>query len=110
MPELLGLLGKCLDFGDLFRCLVGRRERVDQAGFNKPLQLVMPMQFQSCVKFVVCLPYVKEVVDAGEFELDEDCCEFIFLKLKELFGRNCSKRFSPDFLQNWKRRKNFQLF
>ena len=61
-----------------------KKRKCGQAGFNKPLLARYGReQFQSCVEFVVCLPYVKEVVDAGELELDKDCSELIFWKLKE---------------------------
>ena len=35
-------------------------------------------QFRQCVEFVARLPYVKEVVDTRQLELDKDCSELIF--------------------------------
>ena len=84
LPKLLELLSDCLDFGELFRCLVGRRVNMDRFEIDKPqLARYGRDQFRQCVEFIARLPYVKEVVDTRELELDKDCSELIFWKLKD---------------------------
>ena len=64
LPKLLELLSDCLNFGELIRCLVGRRVNMDRFEMEKPLLARYGRnQFCQCVEFVARLPYVKEVVD-----------------------------------------------
>ena len=77
LPKLLELLSDCLNFGELFRCLVGRRVNMDRFEIDKPLLARYGRDHMEG------LPYVKEVVDTCELELDKDCSELIFWKLKD---------------------------
>ena len=62
LPKLLELLSDCLDFGELFRCLVGRRVNMDRFEIDKPLLVRYGRdQFRQCVEFVARLPYVKRL-------------------------------------------------
>lgn len=76
---------------------------MDQLEFDKPLLARYGrVQFHRCVEFVVCLPYVKEAVHARELELDRNCSEMIFWKLKEtlvkvVWGELFQKYFSCFF-------------
>ena len=83
LPKLMYLLYRCLDFGNHFSALCGRRQE-SEIPVNKATFCALGREaFHRCVGFVAKLPHIIAIKESQDLEIDQEFSEIIYWRMKK---------------------------